>query len=242
MSRGRNHGRRVAMATAHARAGLLTGLLAGIVLLSGCITTESGHRPESRANVVRWSEFTHDVAFPAGRARLSARARDDLDEFLRQRQIRGADRVLVLSRPILSNAARDRLSLRREVAVRAHLRQRRLAPRFMTGRAIKGRGRNVVTVVVRRPIVVTPHCDFWRSLERGEEITARGSEFGCATTTALGAMVADPNDLLRGRDPGATDGGAIDKAIQRYREGKTKDLKNLDTETGASGGSSGGKS
>lgn len=239
MSRRRNHGRRVPTATTRARASLLTVLLAGVVLLSGCITTESGHRPESRANVVRWSEFTHDVAFRAGRSRLSARARDDLDDFLRQRQIRGADRVLVLSQPILSSATRDRLALRREVAVRAHLRQRRLAPGLISGRAIKGRGRNVVTVVVRRPIVVTPHCDFWRSLEQGQELSAPGAEFGCATTTALGAMVADPNDLLRGRDPGAVDGGAIDKAIQRYREGTTKDLKNLDTETGTSGSSGG---
>lgn len=238
MIRGHNHPRRAPMATAPARAGLLTALFAGVIVLSGCITTESGHRPESRANIVRWSEFTHDVAFRAGRSHLSVRARNDLDDFLRRRQIRGADRVLVLSQPILASAARDRLALRREAAVRALLRQRRLAPGLMTGRAIKGRGRNVVTVVVRRPMVVTPHCEFWQSIERGGPLTASRSEFGCATATALGAMVADPNDLVHGRDPGTTDGGVIDKAIQRYRDGKTKDLKNVNTETGGGGGKS----
>ena len=51
-----------------------------------------------------------------------------------------------------------------------------------------------------------------------------GANFGCAITSNLGMMVANPRDLLRGRNPGPSDATAVSAAIARYRAGETRDL------------------
>jgi type IV pilus biogenesis protein CpaD/CtpE len=37
-------------------------------------------------------------------------------------------------------------------------------------------------------------------------------------------MLADPNDLVRGRDPGPADGEAIARSVENYRKDRTKDI------------------
>ncbi len=53
----------------------------------------------------------------------------------------------------------------------------------------------------------------------------RSSNFGCATATNLGLMVADPGDIVAGRDPGLMDGEFTARSIERYRKGQTTPLK-----------------
>jgi type IV pilus biogenesis protein CpaD/CtpE len=52
-------------------------------------------------------------------------------------------------------------------------------------------------------------------------------------------MVADPADLMRGRDNGAQDGTQSVLAIQRYRQGKVIQPVSTDTSDVSSGSSSG---
>jgi glycosyltransferase involved in cell wall biosynthesis len=51
------------------------------------------------------------------------------------------------------------------------------------------------------------------------------SNFGCATQTNLGLMVAEPRDLVRGRPLAPADGVREAEAIARYRAGDTTELK-----------------
>ncbi len=50
------------------------------------------------------------------------------------------------------------------------------------------------------------------------------SNWSCATAVNFGLMLADPQDLARGRDPGRADGEAVARSIESYRKDRTKDI------------------
>ena len=60
----------------------------------------------------------------------------------------------------------------------------------------------------------------------------QSSNFGCANERNLGLMVANPADLLRGREPGPADGDFAAFGIQRYRADKTEPLLSTSTSGG----------
>jgi pilus assembly protein CpaD len=76
---------------------------------------------------------------------------------------------------------------------------------------------NIRVVVARRKAEV-PGCPNWSVPAQPNYNNRSMSNFGCATSTNLAAMVADPQDLIHGRagDP-ASDAVAGAKAIQMYR-------------------------
>jgi pilus assembly protein CpaD len=96
-------------------------------------------------------------------------------------------------------------------------------------------------VVVSRSLADVPNCPDWRRPSQPEFAASTMSNFGCATNRNLAAMVADPADLVQGREINGNDPLTISRAIKTYREkdptGKG-DLKN--DSPGSSGGSSGG--
>ena len=62
------------------------------------------------------------------------------------------------------------------------------------------------------------------------------SNYGCANNSALAAMVADPMDLVQGREAGAaTDPATAGKAIRIYRETAPTGTRGLKTETTSKG-------
>lgn len=94
---------------------------------------------------------------------------------------------------------------------------------------------NQVTVSLASAVVVTPRCpDYSKPTESNYGNTTH-SNYGCADAHNLGVMVADPADLVRGRDQGWGDGAGSVLAIQRYRAGKVTPLK--DSDTGSEAGS-----
>lgn len=210
--------------------------LAALLLMPGCVTTDPGHDPQARVATVEWGEFTHQVAFQPGQSRLTASAARGIDRFLAREKVESPDRVQVMAHPDLANEKRDRLAARREAEVVKHLRRRGLAPRVeaggQAGPPVNGGGVDSVTVVVRRPVVSTPHCPDWERMMAGRELDPTNASFGCITTTSLGAMVANPDDLIEGRDPGTYDGDALAPSIDRYRKGKTRELEDINTSKG----------
>ena len=83
---------------------------------------------------------------------------------------------------------------------------------------------NSLLVVVERYVVTPPDCPDWTKSPNGDHENAVTSNFGCANVTNLGLMVADPRDLVVGRDLGPADADYTSLAIQRYRAGKTAPL------------------
>jgi len=95
-------------------------------------------------------------------------------------------------------------------------------------------------VVVSRSLASVPNCPNWRRASQPEFAASTMSNFGCATNSNLAAMVADPADLVQGREVNGNDPLTISRAIKTYREKDPTGKGDLKTESAGSGGSSGG--
>ncbi|SFR82529.1 CpaD family pilus assembly lipoprotein [Sphingomonas jatrophae] len=78
----------------------------------------------------------------------------------------------------------------------------------------------MVRVVVSRSNAAVPGCPDWRDSAGPNFAGSTSASYGCATNGNLAAMVADPQDLLRGRDgqSGGPDARASARALKAYRE------------------------
>jgi pilus assembly protein CpaD len=75
-----------------------------------------------------------------------------------------------------------------------------------------------VRVVVARRRAVVPNCPNWSVPSQPNWANRSMSNFGCSVNANLAMQVADPTDLLHGREgPAAIDAATGAKAIQMYR-------------------------
>lgn len=81
-----------------------------------------------------------------------------------------------------------------------------------------------VDIVLERYLVTPPACPDWSRRTGVDYANKPHTNFGCATETNLGLMVADPRDLVRGRTLGPADGVHQAEGIVRYREGDQPEL------------------
>ncbi len=73
-------------------------------------------------------------------------------------------------------------------------------------------------VIVSRLKASVPSCPDWSSNKGPNFGNSGSSNYGCATNTNLAAMIADPEDLIRGqRGDGTNDAQASAKAVEVYR-------------------------
>ncbi len=247
---------------------LITSMVGGALMVSGCAETATAvvlgtgayyaanpdrlpledfsdvpKAREPRADLV---QYGHDVAFAAGEARLTNGQRQRLDTFLARLEAGYGDRFYVVAgrgRRGAPKQAAERLGERRRQAVMAFLKFRKLrvlplhiefgidAP---VGEAVK--------VIVRRYVVTLPGCPDWTGRPGVTFNNTTSSNFGCATATNLGLMVADPGDIVAGRHPGLMDGEFIARSIERYRKGETTPLAGDDASTASAEPSGSGDS
>jgi pilus assembly protein CpaD len=92
-------------------------------------------------------------------------------------------------------------------------------------------GPNALTIVVGRYIVIPPNCPNWSKPSSGDPNNRTSSNWGCATTTNLGAMIADPGELVTGKPLGPGDATVSAGSVQRYREDSIKELPTDPTRT-----------
>lgn len=97
-----------------------------------------------------------------------------------------------------------------------------------------------VRVVTSRTTASVPGCPDWSPADNGVAPRQNTSaNFGCAINANIAAMVADPNDLVRGRaDSGNGSAGTAARAIRVYRERQPTGQQGLPaSSTRSSGGS-----
>jgi pilus assembly protein CpaD len=75
-----------------------------------------------------------------------------------------------------------------------------------------------VRVVASRATASVPECPNWSDPEIAPTVNT-SANFGCALNSNLAAMIADPNDLIRGRQ-GSVNGSAsvANRAVRVYRD------------------------
>jgi len=191
------------------------------VLLAGCETGQS-FAPDyvENTNQIRSVSLKHAVVFAPKAGRMSQAARGDLTGFLRRARVRHGDRVIVSA---AADAGKEPATLARTRLGRVgrYMRFRGLKVRYASHRAA-GVGANVVRVSIERSVVIAPDCPDWNTAVAGAVLDGRPDRFGCMNAAALAAMIADPNDLKRGRRLEAGDGEYQSLGVSRYRLGKAK--------------------
>jgi len=198
----------------------LLGLMVVSLSLAGCIADASKYTeaPTFKDLQVRYTQTDLIMAFAPGSAVLSITEAARLTQFLNRVGIDEGDRISLGVDPAAGALADARLQV-----VAAYLRGQGIVA---TSGAVPPKTMPVgqVVVDVGRYVVTTPPCPDWSRVSGPEFTNMPSSNFGCATTTNLGLMVADPGDLVAGRGHGAFDGGPASLAIQRYRTDKVTPL------------------
>lgn len=218
------------------------GLLLGVGLifsLGGCADNFErwDNQPRKQLKVDR-VHYSHDVQFAAGDDRLPVAERERLDSFLAHAHVDRTDKVYVNVEP-----DGQRVTDRRISTVAAFLKLRGLKPAVPITGFGEGEDRaDTVKVVVERYLVTLPGCPDWTSDVSDTFNNDVHSNYGCATASNLGMMVANPEDLVRGRKLGPADGDYLRVSIENYKAGKTKPLldpKGSSSDSGDAGSDSG---
>jgi pilus assembly protein CpaD len=73
-----------------------------------------------------------------------------------------------------------------------------------------------VRVVVSRSTASVPSCPDWSKTTEANYNSSNHSNYGCASNSNLAAMIADPEDLVRGQKP-KVDGNSGNVAANAHR-------------------------
>ena len=185
------------------------------------------------------AEYRHSIYFPTDSSTFPASERARLVTFLETVQPRDRDSIRLEGHADerASEAYNRDLAARRAARIEAFLRASGLTEVPITtiafGEAVPAlpstgpaawQLNRRVELVVERYLVTLPACPDW-SRESGTDFSNQPlPNFGCATQTNLGLMVAEPKDLVRGRTLAPADGIHQAEGIVRYRTGKVVEL------------------
>ncbi|GAB5487919.1 MAG: hypothetical protein Pars2KO_14890 [Parasphingorhabdus sp.] len=80
-----------------------------------------------------------------------------------------------------------------------------------------------IRVIVSRSTASVPGCPDWSIRSHTDFQSRTNPNYGCGTNSTLAAMVADPEDLVRGQSADGEDQTRASKAIRAYRDKKVGD-------------------
>lgn len=188
----------------------LSFLLLASAALAGCQVHRGGDEPTRgiapvNVPVVSRADYVFDAAAPGGMLAPTEAAR--LDGWFRGLELGYGD-VISVDGPDAASARADVA----QVAGRYGLLVSQGAP--VTAGAIPP---GAVRVVVSRTRASVPGCPNWSKPSQPNYNNELMSNFGCAVNSNLAAMVANPGDLISGRDTGTSDPVTGTRAIESYR-------------------------
>jgi len=202
--------------------------LGGALLLLAACSADRQPAEVPKQNQLSYVRLAHPLKFRPGAERLDAEEAQRLDAFLAREDVGYGDEVALLldGDPVKDAAVLDRR--RRAVAMALARRGAKLArAEAVPGAASAEEG----ALHVGRYVVIPPGCPNWYRGPFDAFDNQVASNFGCATATNFGLMLADPGDMTRGRTPGPSDGEGSTLSIQRYRAGQTIPLLDRDSTT-----------
>lgn len=168
---------------------------------------------------VDWRVAQHPVAFALGSDQPVPGQLAELDRFLAALPEPEGARIFIDADPAV--VGRE-LAARRVALLQRHLAQHGLSAAPMMrdpAAAPLSPDPRRATVYVGRFVATAPACPDWRKPTAADYTNTTSSNFGCATAVNFSQMLADPGDLLRGREMGPADGERAARAVRRYREG-----------------------
>lgn len=155
--------------------------------------------------VVTRANYVYDAAAPNGA--LAAGETERLDGWFRGLGVRYGDNIYVDG---VADTARGQVA---EVASRYGLTVLAGAP--VTAGALSP---DFVRIIVSRTEARVPNCPNWSVPSQPNFNNTMASNYGCAVNSNIAAMVANPEDLLFGRDAsGLSDARTATKPVSVYR-------------------------
>jgi len=220
--------------------------LAVAVAVWGC-TPDLAIQPAAQTQT-QWIQLSQKVPFGPGQANFSGTAAQAIDRFLARAEVSYGDRIVIKSGPIDGDAGSQRLAAQRAEVIKAYLARHRIVGEYSPAADVTV-GTDEAAVVVGRYLAVLPDCAEWRTVMAGGGINAETDRFGialggarpipvkdrplgCVTASALGAMIADPGDLVEPGSMGPGDGQFLARGSARYRAGGGKVEKAASTKKG----------
>ena len=193
----------------------------GISLLLGACTPTASYWSEAQSpkhNQVETVRLVHDLPLATPTAPLASADYARLDAFLARHNIGHGDRIAIVTAGTGPTAQRNLSMVQRHLAVQG----------IDTDTVMTGPGSDAPAsgfrLVAEKFVVVPPNCPDWRKPGTSDYGNTPMSNLGCANAVNLGLMLANPRDLIQGREMGDADGTASALAIQRYRADKIKPL------------------
>jgi pilus assembly protein CpaD len=189
-------------------------LLAAFVfalLLPGCSTTPRDTPRDITLNRIQTRRVSesHNVLFAPGSAAIAPSERTTLDAFVEDR--RAVVSGITLSSGTSPIAARRLANVSKALDAMGVVHTVAMPnPNFTA---------DAVLVAATREIPVPPACPHWTLVGQYDPSNAPSTDLGCANATNLYLMVADPRDLVRGRDLGPADAQPGMRAVEAYRTG-----------------------
>lgn len=195
-----------------------------LAVVAACAPEASHWSPQQsvKRNEVRWITFEHNVRFNPASSGLGQAERIRLQRFLARHDAGYGDTLMIGARGKNITGTNVRRAGRRESLVSAEIRKLKLPASLLPDTKSSEIWDGSVKVVLGRYVVIPPKCPDWSKRADGDSANRPSSNFGCANTTNLGLMVANPGDLVRGRTPGPADGATGARRYKQYREGDQK--------------------
>lgn len=194
------------------RKGAAPAMIAIVLTLGGCGMGTYNPGVESvQQPVVSRTDYTFDVRQDGGGS-LANGETQRLQAWFESLRIGYGDRIAIDDRnPSANSASHSDVAA---IAARYGLLLDETAP-VTAGQA----GDGMVRVVVSRMTASVPGCPDWSRPSQPEYGSSTMSNYGCATNSNLAAMIANPEDLIRGQTgTGSSDAQSSSKAIKSFRE------------------------
>jgi len=179
-------------------------------------------------NTVETKNFSQKLHFAADSSRLDESQVDQLRHALHDISPMAADGVTVeMSSYDITNKARQKHLVGMLRSMGYNKEQINFKPSAELTR-------NDVSIDMQYAVVVSPACPDWRRSPVTTYSNTTQGNIGCATAVNLGAMVANPNDLLHGTGDISPDTARTVHVVDQYRS--------VASGTGSSGSASSGSS
>lgn len=188
-----------------------TGLLIATLGLAACAGTENRGVESVHQPVVSRADYALDLATTG--SRLAEGEAPRLSGWLASMKLGYGDRLSIDQGSYTDPGVRDDIA--REAARHGVL-VSDVAP-VTVGAVAPGTAR----VIVSRSSADVPGCPDYSRVSQPNFDAHSSSNFGCGINSTLAAMIANPDDLVRGQDAAlAYDVGRGTKAIDTYRDAK----------------------
>ncbi len=201
----------------------LAMMLGCMISLSGCLTTNELHSFEgpNRSYTLKQEPMFYTVQFAPGKSDIGAEEQKAIESFVKNFDPKKGEQISVSFTAGL-DSDQAHAAANQSKSVVEFLRKLDINPGISANPPHIGADQ--VGVIRMTPKLVMPDCPNWQKPGGSDYGNTVYSNYNCANAYNLGAMVANPMDLVSPAPMSPADAQGSVLSIQRYRTDKVKEL------------------